>query len=94
MEIISKEEVRKIAQISNILVNEAEVAQLQKELTQVLDYAACVTQVQGDAPGLEENSVNITRKDVVIAGGGQEIVQLAPAHEGGYFVVPLIIDQS
>jgi aspartyl/glutamyl-tRNA(Asn/Gln) amidotransferase C subunit len=93
MDTISKEEVRKIAQISNILVNETEVEQLQKELGQVLEYAARVTKVIGDAPELKDPVLRNIRKDEVASIDGQQIVAHAPVNDSGYFVVPLIIEQ-
>jgi aspartyl-tRNA(Asn)/glutamyl-tRNA(Gln) amidotransferase subunit C len=93
MAIISKEEVLKIAQISNITVHEHEIESLTKELEDVLAYAVRVTQVTGDVPD-SLGLMNINREDVAITTDTQKILALAPDRVEDYFVVPIILDQN
>jgi aspartyl/glutamyl-tRNA(Asn/Gln) amidotransferase C subunit len=93
MELISQEEVLKIAQISNIMLSDQEIVQMQKELSQVLDYAIRVTQVQGDIDVKQIVQDNIVREDIPHASLGQALVACSTNHDHGYFVVPLILEQ-
>jgi len=93
MAIISKEEVLKIAQISNITVHENEIEPLTKELEDVLAYAVRVTQVAGDVAD-SVGLMNINREDVAITIDVQKILALAPDRVEDYFVVPIILDQN
>lgn len=93
MDLISQEEVLKIAHISNIILSEQEIFQMQKELSQVLDYAIRVAQVQGDIVIKQPEKENIVRKDIPDESLGQALVAHAKNHDHGYFVVPLILEQ-
>ncbi len=92
MNVISQEEVLKIAHISNIILSQEEVVQMQKELSQVLDYAIRVTQVKGDIHIKQLEKENVVRKDIPHTSLGQELVTHAAKHDHGYFVVPLILE--
>jgi aspartyl/glutamyl-tRNA(Asn/Gln) amidotransferase C subunit len=93
MNLISQEEVLKIAEISNIILSDHEIIQMQKELSQVLDYAIRVVQVQGDVSIEQTEKDNVVREDSVHASLGQVLVMHATNHDQGYFVVPLILEQ-
>lgn len=91
---ISKEEVLKIAAISQISVSDAEADSLAGELEAVLSYAERVAQLTGDAPDALPVSFNVYRPDevkkadnIIIEGQGVDAAT-------GYFVVPLILDQQ
>ena len=90
---ITKDEVLKLAKMSNILMYDNEAEILAKDLEEVLTYASSLQTVaeryQGYAP-LPQN-VNIMRDDVIQATPVEPILQLAPEHEGSYIVVPKII---
>jgi aspartyl/glutamyl-tRNA(Asn/Gln) amidotransferase C subunit len=93
MNLISQEEVLKIAHISNIILSDQEIIQMQKELSQVLDYAIRVAQVQGDVVVKQMEKENVVREDIPHAGLGQALVLHSTNHDHGYFVVPLILEQ-
>ncbi len=93
MNLISQEEVLKIAQISNIMLSDQEIVQMQKELFQVLDYAIRVVQCEGDVVVKQEEKDNVVRKDLAHASLGQALVMHSTNHDQGYFVVPLILEQ-
>lgn len=94
MAIITKEEIKKIAAISNIILHEHEIEPLQEQLTQVLAYAQRVVDVSGDAQDIGIVPINVTRPDVPNPFDAERILAQAPEREGDYFVVPIIIEQQ
>lgn len=91
---ISKEEVLKIAAISNIKLVEEEIEPLQKELQSVLNYAERVTTIKGDVQDTQLVPVNVVRKDVAAPTDATIFLHGAPEAINNYFIVPLIIDQE
>ena len=91
---ISKEEVLKIASISNIFLSEAEVDDVQRELEAVLSYAERVMMVQQDVQDTMLVPMNVFREDVAQSTDSKRILAGAPEVTGDYFVVPLILDQQ
>jgi aspartyl/glutamyl-tRNA(Asn/Gln) amidotransferase C subunit len=94
MALISRDEIIKIAQISNIKLHESEIEPLCKELEAVLAYAQCVTQVEGDVPDNASLAYNVVREDVIISTDPDTLLKQAPDREGSMFVVPLVIEQN
>ena len=92
---LSKEEVKKVAQLARIELNEDEVEKFQKDLSTVLDYVEELKSV--DVSGLEEVSqvtglVNVQREDKVVDHGNQkDILAIAPETKDGYFKVKAIL---
>lgn len=93
MTIISKEEILKIATISNITLSEKEIYDLQNELQAVLSYAERVITIVGDAQDTQLIPINVFRQDLVMQTESAILVQAAPEKTDNYFVVPLIIEQ-
>lgn len=91
---ISREEVLKIAAMSNIALHEDEIEPLIQQLEQVLSYAARVAEVEECLSHDAHRNVNIFREDVVECAQAQAILSRAPEREGDYFVVPKIIENS
>ncbi|RTL07038.1 hypothetical protein EKK58_02560 [Candidatus Dependentiae bacterium] len=91
---ISKEEVLKIAAISNIRLLEKEIEPLQRELESVINYAKRVSTIKGDAQEMQLASVNVARKDIVASTDATVFLQGSPEATNNYFIVPLIIDQE
>lgn len=94
MTCISKEEVLKIAAISNISLLDKEIEPLQKELEAVLSYAERVNQIPGDAQDTQLIPLNVFRKDIIASPNAMTLLTNAPEATNNYFVVPLIIDQE
>jgi aspartyl-tRNA(Asn)/glutamyl-tRNA(Gln) amidotransferase subunit C len=91
---ISREEVDHVARLARLRFDEEELARLQPELGQIIDY---VRQLAGlDLSGLEPTShavplKNVLRPDVPVAGLEQsEATANGPDVERGQFVVPRI----
>ena len=92
---LTKEEVKKVAQLARIALTEAEVEKFQKELSTVLDYVEELKQV--DVTGLEEVSqvtglVNVQREDkAVMSDIHEDIMKNAPEIKDGYYKVKAIL---
>jgi len=92
--IITREEVEKIARLSNIELSETEIISAQKHLGAVLSYAARVQDIAKDVDVAITKNSNIERDDVVIKTDPQTILAQAPEREGDFFVVPVIIENN
>ena len=93
---ISHADVRKIARLSRIRVEEAEVAHLAGELNGILGWIEQLQEV--DVEGVEPmtSAVDVDaplREDVVTDGEKRdEILANAPKEEDGFFVVPRSVE--
>ena len=97
MAIITKEEIKKLAQISNLEIHENEIDDLTRQIESVLSYAARVQEIAAQAPetdGLSSKNMNIWREDVIIKSNSDQIISQAPAREERYFVVPAILEHK
>jgi aspartyl-tRNA(Asn)/glutamyl-tRNA(Gln) amidotransferase subunit C len=91
-QLITREEVEKIARLSHIELSEEEINNIIPHLDAVLSYAVRVQEIAKDidAPSLKNN--NIERDDIIIPTDPQPILAQAPEREGDFFVVPVIIE--
>lgn len=95
---VSKEEVRKIAQLGRINLSEDEVTKMQEELSVILDYFEIVKNI--DVSQVEpfwklSPLENITREDALDIQNPavrEQLLQAAPKKEGNYFKVNAILD--
>ncbi len=91
---INKDEVLKIAHMSDIEIKEHEIAPMQEQLEAVLTYAHRVTQVARSCEEPSAKNINIMREDIEVHCNAQPILAQAPERAGDFFVVPKIIDQN
>ena len=91
---ITKEELLKIAKISQLRLDKDEIEPLIKQIQDVLSYAERVQEVAGDAQLPSNKNVNVLREDVIVRTDSKPILALAPEREGDYFVVPKIIENK
>jgi aspartyl-tRNA(Asn)/glutamyl-tRNA(Gln) amidotransferase subunit C len=94
MSLITKEEVAKIARLSNIELSEEEITKAQKHLEAVLSYAARVQDIAKDIDIPLFKNQNIERDDIVQPCNPEPILVQAPEREGDFFVVPVIIENN
>ena len=92
--IITREEVEKIAKLSNIELSESEIINAQKHLEAVLSYAARVQDIAKDVDVAILKNSNIERDDLIQPCNSQAILAQAPEREGDFFVVPVIIENN
>ncbi len=91
---ISKEEVKKIAQMSALEIHEDEIVPMMKQLEEVLSYAECVQEIAAEIEEPSDKNINIFREDVVIKTDSEAILERAPEREDNFFVVPSILEDK
>lgn len=91
---ISKEEVKKIAQISALEIHEDEIGPMMKQLEEVLSYAECVQEIAAEIEEPSNKNINVFREDVVIKTDSEAILERAPEREDNFFVVPSILEDK
>jgi aspartyl-tRNA(Asn)/glutamyl-tRNA(Gln) amidotransferase subunit C len=91
-QLITKEEIEKIAKLSHIYLSEMEITNAIQHLDAVLSYAARVQEIAKDVDVPSLKNCNIEREDIVIPTDPQTILAQAPEREGDFFVVPVIIE--
>lgn len=94
MAIISKDEILKLARISNLEIHDSEIDAIAQQIENVLSYASKVQEIGGKQMGPSTANVNVFRQDVVIPSGAEPIIAQAPTREGRYFVVPSILEHK
>lgn len=91
---VSKQEVLKLARISQLTIEEQEIPAFIKQLEDLLTYAERVKDLAAQADGTTQQSVNIMRADVPQETNSQPILAQAPLSEENFFVVPMILDNE
>lgn len=91
---ITREEVLKIAKMSQLAIHEDEIPAYIKQLEQVLSYAERVKEIAAEVEEPSNRNVNTFRQDVVDKTDPEPILEQAPVREGDYFVVPVILESN
>ena len=91
---ISKEEILKLAAISNIEIMPHEIEPLAKQLADVLTYAVRVTDLAVDVQEPSTKNVNNFREDYVVKTDPELVRAQAPAREHDFFVVPAVLENE
>jgi aspartyl-tRNA(Asn)/glutamyl-tRNA(Gln) amidotransferase subunit C len=91
---ITKQELLKIAQISQLRLDEDEIMPFVKQIDDLLTYAQRVQEVVGEAEVPLNKNINVLRQDLVVRTDSLQILQQAPEQEQDYFVVPKIIENK
>ncbi|MBD3108863.1 Asp-tRNA(Asn)/Glu-tRNA(Gln) amidotransferase subunit GatC [Bacillus sp. AGMB 02131] len=93
---ISIEEVKHVAHLARLAVNEEEAEQMRKELDAIITFAEQLNEL--DTTNVKPTShvlemVNVLREDVAKEGlPVEEVVKNAPDQQDGYIRVPSIMD--
>ncbi len=91
---ITREDVLKLAKISNLSCSEEEIPQLIARLESVLSYASSLKDIAATIEKVPQvKNVNVVRDDVVIPCDPEPLLALAPHREDQFFVVPKIIKE-
>ena len=94
---ISKEEVKKVAQLARLELNEGEINNHAEQLEKILEYIKQLEKI--DTNGVASTTraievINVFRKDdKKNSDCTQEILELGPSREDQYFKVPKIISE-
>ena len=93
---ISREEVLQLAELARLKVADAEVAGLQKDISNILEYVGQVSQVDVEKEKATPFNYNVMREDVPAPtlGKREELIKAFPKEENGYNVVRKIIQKD
>ena len=95
MAALSRDDVAHVAHLARLGLTEEELARLEGQLNHILDQYAVLAELQTDhiPPTAQTIEVEgVMREDVVTPSLGQEeVLGQAPAREGAYFLVPVVV---
>ncbi|MCJ8322365.1 MAG: Asp-tRNA(Asn)/Glu-tRNA(Gln) amidotransferase subunit GatC [Rhizobiales bacterium] len=93
---IDQATVRKVANLARIKVTDQQVANLEGELNQIIEFVEQLAEVNTDGVAPLTSAVAMTqplRADVINDGGyADQIVKNAPVTDDGYFLVPRVVE--
>ena len=96
MKRISSEEVKKVAKLARLELNESEIQQHAAQLEKILDYIKQLEKINTDNIACTTRAievVNVLRKDEKKDyENSEELLDLAPSRENKFFKVPKIIN--
>ena len=97
MKRISHDEVKKVAQLARLELNEGEIQQHAEQLEKILDYIKQLEKINTENIPCTTRAievVNVLRKDEKKAyEDSDELLDLAPSRENKFFKVPKIINE-
>jgi aspartyl-tRNA(Asn)/glutamyl-tRNA(Gln) amidotransferase subunit C len=93
-QIISQEEIVKIAHGSQIELLDSEIQSFIQQTQDVLSYAQRVRDVAADVQEPSTKNVNVFRADQIVGCDPEVYLKRAPEREGNFFVVPVILENS
>lgn len=95
---IKKEDVKHIAKLARLKLNDKEIDYFADQLSKIIDYIGQLKEV--DTSNIEPTShvlliQNVFRKDIVESSLKQsDVLKNAPSKEGEFFKVPRIIEEQ
>tara|TARA_A100001388_G_scaffold215542_1_gene166042 strand:- start:36 stop:329 length:294 start_codon:yes stop_codon:yes gene_type:complete len=94
---INKEEVKKVAHLARLELNENEINNHAEQLEKILDYIRQLEKIDTDDVPCTTRAIeviNVFRKDEKKSSDcKEEILELSPSKEDKYFKVPKIINE-
>ncbi len=97
MKRISSDEVKKVAQLARLELNESEIKQHAEQLEKILEYIKQLDKINTEEIQCTTRAievVNVLRKDEKKNyKNSEEILDLAPSRENKFFKVPKIINE-
>ena len=97
MKRISSDEVKKVAQLARLELNESEINQHAEQLEKILEYIKQLEKINTENVPCTTRAievVNVLRKDEKKNYvNSEEILDLAPSRENKFFKVPKIINE-
>jgi len=94
---ITKEEVKKVANLARLELNENEINNHAEQLEKILDYIRQLEKIDTDDVPCTTRAievVNVFRKDEKKnSDSNEELLELGPSREDKYFKVPKIINE-
>ena len=97
MKRISSDEVRKVAKLARLELNEGEIEQHAEQLEKILEYIKQLEKINTENISCTTRAievVNVLRKDEKKdSENSEQMLDLAPSREGKFFKVPKIINE-
>tara|TARA_B100000902_G_C27084563_1_gene800640 strand:- start:280 stop:573 length:294 start_codon:yes stop_codon:yes gene_type:complete len=97
MKRISSDEVKKVAQLARLELNESEIQQHAEQLEKILEYINQLDKINTENISCTTRAievVNVLRKDEMKNyENSEELLDLAPSRENKFFKVPKIINE-
>ena len=97
MKRISNDEVKKVAQLARLELNESEIQEHAEQLEKILDYIKQLEKINTENIPCTTRAievVNVLRKDEKKDyENSEELLDLAPSREKNFFKVPKIINE-
>jgi aspartyl-tRNA(Asn)/glutamyl-tRNA(Gln) amidotransferase subunit C len=97
MAALSRSDVEHVAHLARLGLTEAELALLEGQLNHIVDQYAILSELPTDAIAPTAQTIeleNILRDDVVVPSlPVADVLANAPARDGGFIVVPAILDE-
>ncbi len=86
---VTRKDVEKIAALAELAVDDAAAAELERQLSRILDYVAQLGEVTDD-PGVvgDERAARLRRDEIAPAPLRRAPGEFAPSFQGGLFTVP------
>ena len=89
---VTKEEVKKLAELTKVSFQEHELDAIVQQFNDVISYAESVALVAQQVDIPSNKNINCDRPDVVATTASDQILAQAPQSEDNYFVVPKFVD--
>ena len=97
MKRISNDEVKKVAQLARLELNESQIQKHAEQLEKILDYIKQLEKINTENIPCTTRAIevaNVSRKDVKKDYADyEELINLAPSREEKFFKVPRIINE-
>lgn len=97
-DMITREDIEKLAAMSRIEVSEEEVKTLHADIDSILEYISTIQEVVTEEPTPTAGTLrNVLRDDVDPHASGiytERLLEAAPKREGNYFKVKKILQQD
>lgn len=93
---ISREDLLKLARMSQIVLSEDEISYFTQQLEARLTYITGLKDIVDrlNLPIEEPSIVNVLRKDEAMPCNPEPLLAQAPQREENYFVVPVVVKQK
>ncbi|MCK4517308.1 Asp-tRNA(Asn)/Glu-tRNA(Gln) amidotransferase subunit GatC [Candidatus Babeliales bacterium] len=91
---LSKEEILRLAQLSAITLNDAEIDLLRVQLAKTIDYTQQLEKFETTTEHDAVKNINVFREDKAVLKDSSTILAQAPQTSQTYFVVPKILDRD
>lgn len=89
---VTKEEIKKIAEMTKVYFPDDQLDDIVKQFNDVIAYAERVVEIAKQADMQSTKNINCDRPDIAIKTSNSQILAQAPQSEDNYFVVPKFVD--